>query len=345
MTTPTNPNRRPAGTPVGGQFAPTRRAESTATLDVDDTPRAGLGDVSNIREGSRTPWGAAQWVKHVAPGAVQVSTAGHGGIKLSPERNRMVPAPLRKPSGWYEEDCEAGIVAWFHPDACPQTGRSAEDVAESGRRTALDWFPDGYEAVTGETIAAGESYMRDNALWDAAHADDEVAVSAGRSETFPGMVEVTVARGGTGTKRTLLVPAADYNDKANRHPLGKCGGRFVPPADSRYEELAPPVRPPRPARARYKNIVTSGLTPAQQQRAQSDLAARVSCPDGKIRTVEEIVRSGGIVGKAATGADERGRRSYYLSYAAEPEGADGGDITHALIVSKAAWDAVGAPAD
>ena len=30
-----NPNRRPAGTPVGGQFAPSTHAESTAALDAD----------------------------------------------------------------------------------------------------------------------------------------------------------------------------------------------------------------------------------------------------------------------------------------------------------------------
>jgi len=32
MTNHTNPNRRPAGTPAGGQFAPTGRAESQASL-------------------------------------------------------------------------------------------------------------------------------------------------------------------------------------------------------------------------------------------------------------------------------------------------------------------------
>lgn len=31
----TSPNRRPAGTPTGGQFAPSAHAESTATLDAD----------------------------------------------------------------------------------------------------------------------------------------------------------------------------------------------------------------------------------------------------------------------------------------------------------------------
>ena len=79
-----NPNRQPAGIPAGGQFAPGFHPESTLALGGDEpglTPEQSLGDVSNVREGSRTPWGTADWVSHVAPGAVQVSTAGHGGIK------------------------------------------------------------------------------------------------------------------------------------------------------------------------------------------------------------------------------------------------------------------------
>jgi hypothetical protein len=152
---------------VGGQFAPSAHRRPSVELDVDgQVASGGRGDVSGVREGSRTPWGTADWVSRPAPGAVQVSTPGHGGFKLSAEGNREIPASLRNASGWYEEDCEAGIVAWVHPDACPQPGLSAEQVAESGRQSAKRWFPDAYEAATGETIPLGEPMAKDERPWD-----------------------------------------------------------------------------------------------------------------------------------------------------------------------------------
>lgn len=49
-----------------------------------------------------SPWGAIQDKRELAPGIWQVSTAGHGGIKLSRERNAAVPAYMRAEGGWYE---------------------------------------------------------------------------------------------------------------------------------------------------------------------------------------------------------------------------------------------------
>lgn len=350
--------RRPAGIPTGGQFAAKAHPEPGFGLEPDEglagRPADGaLGDVANVREGSRTPWGTAQWVAHTAPGAVQVSTAGHGGIKLSPERNKMIPPALRNSSGWYEEDCEAGIVAWIHPDACPQKGRfpeydhTPEQVSESGRQTTLNWFPDAYEKATGETLAVGQSFKRDQDLWRSAHAGDEVAVSATRSTTFADFTEVTVRRGGTcgeaSTERVLLVPSDEYNDPANRHPLGKADGRFVVDPARRYADITLPPAPPKPPRARYRAIDASRLSAAQQRRVGADLAVRVRCADGEVRTVAEIVEAGMIVGKASTSPDVRGRRQFYLRMAAEAEGEPGDATTYALSVSKATWDAMAAP--
>jgi len=342
--------RRPAGVPTGGQFATKSRPEPGYVLEGDeDRPPSGpeLGDVSNVREGSRTPWGAAQWVSHTAPGVVQVSTAGHGGVKLSPERNKMIHPALRNASGWYEEDCEAGIVAWAHPDACPQPGQSPEEVAESGRQTVVNWFPDGYEKVTGERIPVGESHAKDERLWQEAHANDEVAVSAIRSSQFADFTEVTVRRGGrdgdTAGERVLMVPSDEYNDPANRHPLGQASGSFVVDPTRRYTDITPPPPPPKPPRARYRSLDASRMTPAQQRRVEDDLSTRVRCVDGEVRTLSQIVESGMIVGKGATSSNERGRRQFYLRMAAEAEGEAGGGSTYALSVSKATWDAMVAP--
>jgi len=346
--------RRPAGVPTGGQFATKSRPEPGYSLEGDeDRPSSGpeLGDVSNVREGSRTPWGAAQGVSHTAPGVVQVSTAGHGGVKLSPERNKMIHPALRNASGWYEEDCEAGIAVWAHPDAFPRPGKSVEEVAESGRQTVVDWFPDGYEKVTGETIQVGVSYVKDERLWQEAHANDEVAVSAIRSSKFADFTEVTVRRGGrdgdTAGERVLMVPSDEYNDPANRHPLGKASGSFVVDPARRYADITPEPAPPKPPRPRYREIDTSRLTATQAERAERDLDQRWRMPDGSVKTLREVVASGGVSGKwrsAEYGYDGRERNKYYLSLPAEAEGApQTGYDTHAAQVSKATWDAMVAP--
>lgn len=66
-----------------------------------------------------SPWGSVQYWRELAPGIVQVYTAGHGGIRLSPERQAQLPAwALEVPSGycpkpmWWEEDCEAMVVVY-----------------------------------------------------------------------------------------------------------------------------------------------------------------------------------------------------------------------------------------
>ena len=85
---------------------------------------------------SPTPWGPAQHVIPVADGIWQVDTAGHGGIKLSPERNRKVPTGVRQQSGWYEEDCEWSIAALSHPEAF------TEKALGFARDTLRGWYPD-----------------------------------------------------------------------------------------------------------------------------------------------------------------------------------------------------------
>lgn len=68
-----------------------------------------------------TPWGQSQDEREVAPGIIEVSTARHGGMHLSPERRKAMPAALRAfetcaGGPWYEEDLDAGIVVLAFPD-------------------------------------------------------------------------------------------------------------------------------------------------------------------------------------------------------------------------------------
>lgn len=73
--------------------------------------------MTNYEIPKTTPWGDPQTTEILAPGIVQFTTASHGGIWLSPERNAQVPARLKRRTflrnglkGWYEEDCDAEIV-------------------------------------------------------------------------------------------------------------------------------------------------------------------------------------------------------------------------------------------
>ena len=60
-----------------------------------------------------TPWGPPQDIEELAEGVWRVSTAGHGGLKLSRERWYSLPACVRDAMftpTFAEEDCEEPIV-------------------------------------------------------------------------------------------------------------------------------------------------------------------------------------------------------------------------------------------
>lgn len=171
-----NQPRRPAGSPAGGEFTLGSGSESglslvvldhegiaaafadaqttrTAELEPDDADRAELGQVT-LKWGDRTPWGEAQEVEHVAPGIAIVSTAGHGGVKLSAARNREVPAPLRRAAGWYEEDCEFHIVARTFPEVQALRGgnMTPEEMFADGDDGVKRWFGRAWAEVTGSPV-------------------------------------------------------------------------------------------------------------------------------------------------------------------------------------------------
>jgi len=79
-----------------------------------------------------TPWGKADHTEHVAKGITWYSTPSHGGFKLSPQMNAMVPDYMRcgrdTERGWYEEDCAWSIVATVFPQYfCEDERRMAKD--------------------------------------------------------------------------------------------------------------------------------------------------------------------------------------------------------------------------
>ncbi len=178
--------------------------------------------IAQVREGMRTPWGAAQTVERMAPGIWIVSTAGHGGIKLDAAHQRQMPAYMRRGGGWYEEDCESAlpmlvfateILAAGVPWACKsiQDGRVAAQAKE--------WYPDEYEQFTGQTVTLEESYKRRKAKFYADHAGQWLVVCAygDWKEGVPeGCVGVVARQGGheaAGPEKYFLVPRAEYDQR------------------------------------------------------------------------------------------------------------------------------------
>lgn len=88
-----------------------------------------------------TPWGQSQDVTDVADGVQFVSTAGHGGYRLSAARLARMPESLKtvtdfyKGGPWFEEDCEWARVAMAFPELFPA------DAQEAARSTLAQTQP------------------------------------------------------------------------------------------------------------------------------------------------------------------------------------------------------------
>ncbi len=159
----------------------------------------------DIPGGAHTPWGPSQGGTVHAEGVTAHSTAGHGGFKLSAERNRKVHPMLRAVGGWYEEDECWAIVAITFPHLFTALERRYAE------RTIKDSWPDAWEAIFGTILGPGESRREDQRAFEAEHAADWIVVAATTSEQQRGFVECVATPGGkrgVGTEeRRFLVPA------------------------------------------------------------------------------------------------------------------------------------------
>ena len=78
-----------------------------------------------------TPWGESQTEHMLAPGILRVTTASHGGVRISAARRATMPEEYRRiptfaGGNWYEEDCDWCIVALSFPEAfAAQVSRDA----------------------------------------------------------------------------------------------------------------------------------------------------------------------------------------------------------------------------
>lgn len=164
-----------------------------------------------------TPWGRTQAQSQVIPGVWFVSTAGHGGFWLNPQRRRDMPKALlgkRKGRTWFEEDCEAALVILAFAAEFPA------DQVEYAHSSARRWHTDEYEAFTGQTVPTEESIERRERAFREAHANDYVVTAAWgewHDQVPTGFVGVAAVKGGrqrngavTADTAYFLVPAAEY---------------------------------------------------------------------------------------------------------------------------------------
>jgi hypothetical protein len=152
-----------------------------------------------------------------------VNTAGHGGFKLSRERNAKVPAYMRRDGGWYEEDCEVAIpLVVFEADIRAHgpewlvTGLDKYPAA----KTIANYWPDMYERYFGRKPTLEESHVLRERAFHAAHANDYVVVSAW------GNWQDGVPKGMVGVFATL--------GESRQEPAWSAGKYFLVP-DAEYE--------------------------------------------------------------------------------------------------------------
>jgi len=190
---------------------------------------AGRMTMTTVKSVTRSPWGKVEGRKEVAPGITQVWTARHGGFKLSRRLQSRMPAPFRRKGGWYEEDGEVNLVILAFPDIFPA------DWLGDARTSVKNWFPDDYEAVTGEVIPPGESLVKDQRRFLAEHADDFLVATAWgdwHPSVPAGQVGVLGRRPADGVERYFLVPDGEYE------ACRRAGRQFVVDP-TRHPEVAP----------------------------------------------------------------------------------------------------------
>ena len=105
-----------------------------------------MPDTFPPRPGSPSPWGPIQTVTSLGPDAVAVTTASHGGLRLSPAALSRLPDAIQRTAysahGWFEEDCD-----WALPylalglDAHEPDAARAAEVHAAAVRTVQRFHP------------------------------------------------------------------------------------------------------------------------------------------------------------------------------------------------------------
>ncbi len=96
--------------------------------------------------GSASPWGSIQTVEALGPDAVSVTTASHGGLRLSPDAFERLPNALRETAysqgGWFEEDCDWALpYLALRLDGFERDAARGAEVWAAAKRTVERFHP------------------------------------------------------------------------------------------------------------------------------------------------------------------------------------------------------------
>jgi len=188
-----------------------------------------------------SPWGAIQDKRELAPGIWTVSTASHGGIKLSRERNAGMPDYMRNEGGWYEEDCEWAKAAVVYPIGFQRVikieGKPDRTEFEIAMDTLRNWHPDQYEQFTGIMLERGQSTVRDDRIFKAENETNFVVSAAWGDWAHwvpEGQVGVVARRDSDKAEKWFLVEGSLYQKRR---------GFFFVIDVSRDKEIEKPEKP------------------------------------------------------------------------------------------------------
>lgn len=98
---------------------------------------------------SVTPWGVVLAQEDVQPGITWVSTNSHGGYHLSPQLNTKIPRSVRRRNGFYNQDVEAALPAYFVMNIAPGMKANALLMIETN-------YPDVYVEIIKGTYVGSE---------------------------------------------------------------------------------------------------------------------------------------------------------------------------------------------
>lgn len=105
-------------------------------------------------------WGPVQSAEQLLPGIWHITTASHGGIILSDERQAAMPAALRAAGVSYEEDVDwARVYVAFEAEFRGARNPCIDIEMQLAHDTVRSYYPKEYAAFTGVPVEPRDSHL------------------------------------------------------------------------------------------------------------------------------------------------------------------------------------------
>lgn len=106
-----------------------------------------------------SPWGSIQQADQLIPGIWMVSTAKHGGMLLSDERQAAMPDALQMTQSAYEEACDWSLPLLAFQAEFEANPSCRQSWIALARDIARCWHPNRFTAYTGEAVPENPSHI------------------------------------------------------------------------------------------------------------------------------------------------------------------------------------------